>query len=65
VGCSHPGLYRPEWMLNCLTPLPHFLRMFIQPALDGFENGFVFPACDTSVLAWRTLRFDRTLRTFR
>jgi hypothetical protein len=38
VGCSHPGLDRSEGMLDRLTPLAHFFRMLVEPALNGLEN---------------------------
>src|SRR6516165_11645062 len=41
VGRSHASFERPERMLNRLAPLAHFLRVLIEPALDGFENMFV------------------------
>src|SRR6516162_2022982 len=51
VGCSHPRLERPERMLDRLAPLAHFFRVLVEPALDGFENVFVLPARDPSLLA--------------
>jgi hypothetical protein len=43
VGCSHPRLERPERMLDRLTPLAHFFRVLVEPALDGFENMLMLP----------------------
>jgi hypothetical protein len=33
------------------TPLTHFLRMRIEPLLNGFENVLVLPSLDPSLLA--------------
>jgi hypothetical protein len=41
VGCSHPGLDRAKGMLDRLAPLPHPLRMLIEPALDKFSDTFL------------------------
>jgi hypothetical protein len=43
VGCSHPGLDRSERMLDRLTPLAHFFRMLVEPALNGLENLLMLP----------------------
>src|SRR5580704_8205085 len=51
VGCSHPRLERPERMLDRLAPPAHFLRMLVEPALDGFENMLMLPARDPSLFA--------------
>lgn len=41
----------PNGMLNCLTPLAHFLRMLIKAALHGVNQMFMLPTRDTSLLA--------------
>ena len=51
VGCSHPGLDRSERMLNRLTPLAHFFRMLVEPALNGLENLLMLPTRDPSLFA--------------
>jgi hypothetical protein len=44
VGSPHPSLDRAEGMLDRLTPLTHFLRMLIKPALHGLENMLMLPS---------------------
>src|SRR5689334_95391 len=51
VGCAHPRLERPERMLDRLAPLAHFLRMLVEPALDGFENRLMLPTRDPALFA--------------
>ena len=46
-------------MLNRLASLPHFLRVLIEPALHRFQNVFVFPAGDASLLAAGASFLDR------
>ncbi len=58
VGCSHPGLDRSERMLDRLTPLAHFFRMLVEPALNGFENLLMLPTRDPSLLAGGAAGFD-------
>src|SRR6516162_5447015 len=58
VGCSHPRLERPERMLDRLTPLAHFFRVLVEPALDGFENMLMLPARNPSLLAGGTAVLD-------
>ena len=41
VGVSHPAFNGSERMLNCLTALAHFLRMFVETLLDSLENMFM------------------------
>src|SRR5208283_226103 len=49
VGCSHPGLDRSERMLNRFTPLAHFFRILVEPALNGLENLLMLPTRDPSL----------------
>src|SRR6266576_4473287 len=58
MGCSHPGLERPERMLDRLAPLAHFFRMLVEPALHGFENMLMLPSRDPSFLAGGAAVFD-------
>ena len=51
MGCSHPGLDGAEGMFDRLASLAHFLRMLVEPALNGFENVLMFPSGDPSFLA--------------
>ncbi len=50
VGCSHPGLDRPEGMLDRLAPLAHFFWVLVEPALDGVENLLMVPTRDPPLL---------------
>src|SRR6516162_5657130 len=58
VGRSHPRLERAERMLDRLAPLAHFLRVLVEPALDGFENMFVLPTRDPSLFAGRAAALE-------
>src|SRR5467141_703737 len=62
MGCSHPRLERPERMLDRLAPPAHFLRVLVEPALDGFENMLMLPARDPSFLAGGAAVFDGAAR---
>src|SRR5262245_25830724 len=46
-------------MLDCLASLPHLLRLLVESALHRFENVFVLPAGDASLLAAGAGRLDR------
>ncbi len=59
VGSAHPVFDGPEWMLDGFAPLAHLLRMRVEPPLDGFEEGFVFPAGDPALLARGAAILDR------
>jgi hypothetical protein len=43
VRRAHPRLHRAEWMFDGFAPLPHLLRVLIEPALDGLENMLMLP----------------------
>ncbi len=58
VRRSHARLDRPEGMLNRFAACPHGVWIFIQPALDLFQDMFVFPTCDTTFLARCALILD-------
>jgi hypothetical protein len=45
-------------VLDRFAPLPHLFRMFVEPALNGFENVLMLPACDPSLLGGGTAMFD-------
>src|SRR5947209_5732963 len=62
MGCSPPRLDCPERMLDCLTPLAHFFRVLVEPALHGFENMLMLPARDPSFLAGGAAVFDGAAR---
>src|SRR6187455_222327 len=38
-------------MLDRFAPLAHLLRMFVEPALHGFENVLMLPSGDPTLLA--------------
>src|SRR5262249_25645013 len=40
-----------EGMFDRLTPLAHFFRMLVEPALNGLENMLMLPTRDPSLLA--------------
>jgi NADPH:quinone reductase-like Zn-dependent oxidoreductase len=42
----HSGFDRSEGVLDRFASLANFLRMFIEPALDGFEDVLVLPSRD-------------------
>jgi hypothetical protein len=62
MGYSHPRLDCPERMLDRLTPLAHFFRVLVEPALHGFENMLVLPARDPSFLAGGAAVLDGAAR---
>ena len=51
VGCSNPGLHRPEGMLDRLATLAHFFRVLVELVLDGLENLLMLPTHNSSLLA--------------
>ena len=60
VGVSHPVLDGAEGMLDGLAPLAHFLRMLVEPLLDGLQNALMFPPRDPVLLARGALILDST-----
>ena len=58
MGGSHPGLYRAEGMFDRLASLPHFLWMFIEPALHRLENVLMLPSGDQSFLGGGAAMLD-------
>jgi hypothetical protein len=53
VGRPHRHLDGAERVLDCLTTLPHFLRMGIKGRLDLLKKMLKLPARDTAFLARR------------
>jgi hypothetical protein len=45
-------------MFDRLTPLAHFFRMLVEPALNGLENLLMLPTRDPSLLAGGAAVFD-------
>ena len=60
VGMAHPGFDGPERMLNGLAALAHFLRVLVEPSLDGLENMFMLPAFDPALFTGRAVLLYRT-----
>ena len=55
---AHAGFDGAERMLDRLPPLAHFLRMLVEPALDGFEYVLMLPSRDPSLLAGGATMLD-------
>ena len=59
MRCPHPGLDRPERMLDGLATYAHHLRSVIQPSLHRFQYHLVLPAFDSPLLASGALIMER------
>src|SRR5580704_1542771 len=50
-------------MLDCFAPLPHLLRMLIEPALHLIENVLIHPSGDPPFFALGAAALDGAVRT--
>jgi hypothetical protein len=64
VGKFHPTLDDAEGALNGFPPLMHFLRVLVEPLLDGFQHILVLPVGDAALLARGALIIDHAVRKF-
>lgn len=66
MGDGHTSLGHPQGMSN-LSPLLHFLRIFVEPTLDSFKHVLMFQAIDPTLFvtssALSSHRLDRPVRT--
>ena len=59
VRCAHPGLDRPERMLDCLAAQRDLAGIIVEPLLDAFEDRLMLPAANAAFLACGAPVLDR------
>ena len=62
MGGAHPGLEGAEGVLDGLAPLPHRLRVLVEPTLHRLQHMLVLPAAEAPLVAGRAQLLDRTAR---
>lgn len=61
MGMAHPGLERPEGVLDRLTASMHRLGLMLQTSLGGFEHGLMLPAANAPLDAGGALGVPGTV----
>jgi hypothetical protein len=60
---THAGLDGAEGMFDRLTSLAQFLRVLVEPALNGFQNVLMLPSRDPSLLGGSAAMLDGAVLT--
>jgi len=58
MGCTHARLDRAERVLDCLSPLAHGLRVFVEPLLHGLDDMLMLPARNPALVVGGAAVFD-------